>query len=161
MIVLIHTIWQAIAELSIPAWQKEVRDITYEVIVAMKEAKKNETSVWDITLCMKYFCPVITNLNLHTEYLITRSISTRGFNVPVVAVWQKKIDKLLWFHVLHKIKGLFRYEYFFYFSVWRKEIWHRHSSISVASWRYWPTFALVYQAFSSSAHNIKPRLFFK
>ena len=40
MIVLIHTIWQAIAELSIPAWQKEVRDITYEVIVAMKEAKK-------------------------------------------------------------------------------------------------------------------------
>ena len=66
-----------------------------------------------MTLCMKYFCPVITNLNLHTEYLITRSISTRGFNVPVVAVWQKKIDKLLWIHVLHKIKGLFRYEYFF------------------------------------------------
>ena len=45
MIVLIHTIWHAIAELSIPAWQKEVRDITYEVIAAMKEAKKNKTSV--------------------------------------------------------------------------------------------------------------------
>ena len=45
MIVLSHTIWQAIAELSIPAWQKEVRNITYEVIEAMKEEKKNETSV--------------------------------------------------------------------------------------------------------------------
>ena len=45
MIVLIHTIWQAIAELSIPAWQKEVRDITYEVVEAMKEVKKYETPV--------------------------------------------------------------------------------------------------------------------
>ena len=41
MIVLIHTICHLFAELSLPAWQKEVRDITYEVIVAMKEAKKN------------------------------------------------------------------------------------------------------------------------
>ena len=40
MIVLIHTIWHVIAELSLPAWQKEVRNITYEVIEAMKEAKK-------------------------------------------------------------------------------------------------------------------------
>ena len=40
MIVLIHTIWHVIAELSLPSWQKEVRDITYEVIEAMKEAKK-------------------------------------------------------------------------------------------------------------------------
>ena len=45
MIVLIHTIWHIIAELSLPAWHKEVRDITYEVIVAMKEAKKYETAV--------------------------------------------------------------------------------------------------------------------
>ena len=46
MIVLIHTICHVIAELSLPAWQKEVRDITYEVIEAMKEAKKkNETYV--------------------------------------------------------------------------------------------------------------------
>ena len=45
MIVLIHTIWHVIAELSLPSWQKEVRNITYEVIEAMKEAKKNETSV--------------------------------------------------------------------------------------------------------------------
>ena len=40
MIVLIHTIWHVIAELSLPAWQKDVRNITYEVIEAMKEAKK-------------------------------------------------------------------------------------------------------------------------
>ena len=39
MIVLIHTIWHVIAELSLPSWQKEVRDITYEVTNAMKEAK--------------------------------------------------------------------------------------------------------------------------
>ena len=45
MIVLIHTICHVIAELSLPAWQKEVRYITYEVIEAMKEAKKYETSV--------------------------------------------------------------------------------------------------------------------
>ena len=45
MIVLIHTICHFIAELSLPAWQKEVRDITYEVIVAMEEAKKYETAV--------------------------------------------------------------------------------------------------------------------
>ena len=38
------------------------------------------------------FCPVITNLNLHVEYLIS---FTRGFNLPAVVVWTKKIDKLL------------------------------------------------------------------
>ena len=40
MIVLIHTIWHFIAEVSMPSWQREVRNITYEVIEAMKEAKK-------------------------------------------------------------------------------------------------------------------------
>ena len=40
MIVLIHTICHVITERSLPAWQKEVRDITYEVILVMKEAKK-------------------------------------------------------------------------------------------------------------------------
>ena len=45
MIVLIHTIWAFITELSLPAWQKEARNITYEVIEAMKEAKKYETMV--------------------------------------------------------------------------------------------------------------------
>ena len=71
-----------------------------------------------MTLCMKYFVPVITNLNLHTEYLITRSISARCFYAPVVVVvvWQKKIDKLMWIHVLHEIKNMFRYWYFIYFS---------------------------------------------
>ena len=45
MIVLIHTIWHVIAELSLPSWQKDVRNITYDVIEAMKEAKKYETAV--------------------------------------------------------------------------------------------------------------------
>ena len=66
------------------------------------------------------FCLVITNLNLHTEYLITRSIYTRCFNVPVVVVWQKKIDKLLWIHVLHEINDMFRYWHFFGFSVFHR-----------------------------------------
>ena len=39
MIVLIHTIYHVIAELSLPSWQKEVRDITNEVVNGMKEAK--------------------------------------------------------------------------------------------------------------------------
>ena len=45
MIVLIHTMWNAIAELSLPAWQKEVKNIAREVVEAMKEAKKNENAV--------------------------------------------------------------------------------------------------------------------
>ena len=45
MIVLIHTIWHVIAELSLPPWQTDVRNITYEVIEAMKEANKYETAV--------------------------------------------------------------------------------------------------------------------
>ena len=57
---------------------------------------------------------VITNLNLHTvEYLITRGIYTRCFNVPVVVVWTKKIGKLLWIHALHEINDMFRYWYIF------------------------------------------------
>ena len=40
MIVLIHTIWHAIVEISLPSWQKEVRNIAYEVVEAMKEKKK-------------------------------------------------------------------------------------------------------------------------
>ena len=45
IIVSIHTIWHVIAELSLPAWQKEARDITYQVIKATEEAKKDGTSV--------------------------------------------------------------------------------------------------------------------
>ena len=67
MIVLILTIWHAIAELSLPAWQKEVRNIAHEVVEAMKEAKKMEM----LFVMHEIFCLVITNLNLHTEYLIT------------------------------------------------------------------------------------------
>ena len=47
MIVLILTIWHAIAELSLPAWQKEVRNIAHEVVEAMKEAKKYGNAVRD------------------------------------------------------------------------------------------------------------------
>ena len=39
MIVLIQTIWHFIVEISLPSWQKKVRNITYEVIEAMKEKK--------------------------------------------------------------------------------------------------------------------------
>ena len=45
MIVLIHTTWHVIAELSLPDWQKEARDITYQVIKAMEETKNDGTSV--------------------------------------------------------------------------------------------------------------------
>ena len=64
MIVLIHTIWAFITELSLPAWQKDVRNITYEVIEAMKEAKKIWNYGYDVM--REIFCPVITNPNLHT-----------------------------------------------------------------------------------------------
>ena len=45
MLVSFHAIWYVITELSLPAWQKETRNITYQVIQAMKEAKKDEAVV--------------------------------------------------------------------------------------------------------------------
>jgi len=42
MLVTFHAIFYVITELSRPAWQKELRDITYFIIEAMEEAKKNE-----------------------------------------------------------------------------------------------------------------------
>ena len=40
MLVTVHAIWYAFTELCTPAWQKDLRDITYYVIGAMEEAKK-------------------------------------------------------------------------------------------------------------------------
>ena len=45
MIALFQTVCHVIAELSLPAWQKEARDITYQVIKGMEEAKKDEMAV--------------------------------------------------------------------------------------------------------------------
>ena len=45
MIVLFHTIWHVITKLLLPAWQKEARDITYQVIKVMEEAKKDGMAV--------------------------------------------------------------------------------------------------------------------
>ena len=42
MLVTFHAIWYVFTELSTPAWQKDVRDITFDVIQAMEEAKKEE-----------------------------------------------------------------------------------------------------------------------
>ena len=41
MLVTFHVIWYAFTELFTPAWQKDLRDITYFIFEAMKEAKKN------------------------------------------------------------------------------------------------------------------------
>jgi len=40
MIVLFHAICFIFAELSTPVWQKEVRQITYQVVEAMREAEE-------------------------------------------------------------------------------------------------------------------------
>jgi len=42
MLVTFHAIWYVFTELCTPAWQKDLRDITYYVIEAMKEAKKDD-----------------------------------------------------------------------------------------------------------------------
>ena len=55
MIVLILTMWHAIAELSLPAWQKEVRNIAHEVVEAIKEEKRMEMLFETMTLCIKNF----------------------------------------------------------------------------------------------------------
>ena len=41
MISLFHTLVFAIKELSTPVWQDEVRQITYQVVQAMRDAEKN------------------------------------------------------------------------------------------------------------------------
>jgi len=40
MLVTFHAIFYVITEFCTPAWQKELRDITYFIIEAMEEAKK-------------------------------------------------------------------------------------------------------------------------
>ena len=40
LLVTFHAIWYVFTELCTPAWQKDLRDITYYVIEAMKEAEK-------------------------------------------------------------------------------------------------------------------------
>jgi len=42
MIVLFHAICFIFTELSTPVWQKEVRQITYQVVEAMREAEETE-----------------------------------------------------------------------------------------------------------------------
>ena len=42
MLVLFHTICFILTELSTPVWQNEVRQITYQVVEAMREAEKNK-----------------------------------------------------------------------------------------------------------------------
>ena len=42
MLVTFHAIWYAFTELCTPAWQRDLRDITFFIIEAMKEAKKDE-----------------------------------------------------------------------------------------------------------------------
>jgi len=40
MLVTFHAIWYVFSKLSTPAWQKDLRDITFYFIEAMEEAKK-------------------------------------------------------------------------------------------------------------------------
>jgi len=40
MLVTFHAIWYVFTELCTPAWQKDLRDITYFIFEAMEEAKK-------------------------------------------------------------------------------------------------------------------------
>ena len=64
MLVTFHAIWYVITELSTPAWQKDVRDITFDVIQAMKEAKKESKQPEREDEI--FFMPVKHCLNLHT-----------------------------------------------------------------------------------------------
>ena len=45
MLVTFHAIWYVITELSRPAWQKDLLDITYHLIQTMEETKKDEMVV--------------------------------------------------------------------------------------------------------------------
>jgi len=40
ILVTFHAIWYVFTELCSPAWQKDLRDITYFIFEAMEEAKK-------------------------------------------------------------------------------------------------------------------------
>jgi len=55
MLVTFHAIWYVFTELCTPAWQKDLRDITYFIIEAMKEAKK-QGPVGDVKLNILHAC---------------------------------------------------------------------------------------------------------
>ena len=42
MLVTFNAIWYVFVELCAPSWQKDLRDITFFIIEAMEEAKKDE-----------------------------------------------------------------------------------------------------------------------
>ena len=54
MLVTFHAIWYVITELSTPAWQKDVRYITFDVIQAMEEAKKRIAKLNNQSVKFKY-----------------------------------------------------------------------------------------------------------
>jgi len=41
MLVMFHAIWYVVTDFSTPAWRKDLRDITFHIIQAMEEAKKD------------------------------------------------------------------------------------------------------------------------
>jgi len=43
MLVTFHAIWYVVTELSTPAWQKDLRDNTFDIIQAIEEAKKDKS----------------------------------------------------------------------------------------------------------------------
>jgi len=42
MLITFHVIWYVFTELCTPSWQKDLRDISFFIIEAMKMAKKNQ-----------------------------------------------------------------------------------------------------------------------
>ena len=66
MIVLFHMIFFIFDELSTPVWQKEVRQITSQVVEAMREAE--ETIRLDRTLVHKYY--ILCSMELCDEILL-------------------------------------------------------------------------------------------
>jgi len=66
MLVTFHAIWYVFTELCTPAWQKDLRDITYFIFEAMKETKKNSRWLNNQSVKIEYssrFCK--QGLNLH------------------------------------------------------------------------------------------------
>ena len=67
MLVTFHSIWYVFTELCTPAWQKDLRDITYFIFEAMDEAKKKPVAKNKHCVKIKYSSHLCKHgLNLHT-----------------------------------------------------------------------------------------------
>ena len=87
----------SVAQLSMPAWQTEVRNITYQVIQAIEEARTIKT-IKSTHTRRNSFLMAAGNKTLGGEELGNQTVTKHCH--------AKKLDKLLRIHLFHVVKDI-------------------------------------------------------